>query len=107
MYVSGTYWALIWDVSTGLMCWGWSPMPTMGAPGFAQFQSENSNNPIGGTFQVPNFNVWYSPSIAFGFPNDLRTWVVKSSTVPGVVVNAMSYNSAACAGTSLSCFQET
>ena len=106
-YVGTQYWAIMWDISNGNMCWGYTGAGSMGAPVYGQFQSESDLNPIGGLLQIPNFNFWYNPTVAGGYPSDLRTWVLPSTSVAGVGLGPMTYNSAACAGSSLSCFQVT
>ena len=105
-----TYYAQIWDVTTGQDCspYGETTM-AMGQPYYAQFQAEAESNGIGGWLDVPGFStLWFNPAVALGDPLNLNQdspglW----NQISGVSVqNPISFNSNACAGPGESCFYE-
>lgn len=99
------YWSATYDWTTGSLCYGHNPMSGTGTPVYGQFQSESDLNPIGGLYQTPNFNFWYNPAYAGGYPADLIGLVANSLSVSGVTLGAMNYNSGACPNSGSSCFQ--
>lgn len=103
---SSTYWAAIWDQTTGKACFSSTGM-SMGVSHYGQWQVESVPNFIGGTLQIPAFGFWFSPAIAVSYPFDLQSRVSSSLSVGGVSLGAMSYNSSACSGTGFSCFKVT
>jgi hypothetical protein len=101
-----TYYATIWDQTTGASCTTTHTM-AMGTPSYAQFISETSPTLTGGVFAIPVFNFNFNPAAALGVTANLSVYgspIAYSSAI--TVQHPPSYNTGACAGTYLSCFNE-
>jgi hypothetical protein len=98
-----TYYATIWDVTTGAACSSSTTM-AMDAPAYVQFQAENANSPTGGYYPIPHFSVTFDPAVARGDPLNLANDnPFQFNNVPGVSTNALQFN---CGGSGESCFNQ-
>jgi hypothetical protein len=100
-----TYYATIWDQSTGGACTTIHTM-AMGTPKYGQFMAESIANPLNNPYDLPSFNFDFNPAVALGNPSNLNYGYTNTYNSAITVQNPVSFNSGACAGSGLSCFNE-
>jgi hypothetical protein len=104
-YNSGNDFSSVYDATIGKVCWGVKAIPgSMGPAHNAQWQVESDLNPANGIYQTPDFNFYFNPAYAGGYPANLTSWVGSQASVPGVTLYAMQYGTSPCPGLA-NCFR--